>query len=91
MTSTPAVERRFASGDRLLHAIGDAPDGLTLPALVAEAKPAEPEEVLRWIGLARDRHVVEELPPLDRETSRRFVLGNTGRRILEYDPRRAEV
>jgi hypothetical protein len=87
MSSKPAAERRFASGDRLLHAIGGSPDGLTLPALVAQAKPAEPEEVLRWIGLARDRGVVDELPPADRETSRRFVLGSTGRRILEYDPR----
>lgn len=85
----PATERRLTSGDRLLHAIGEAPLGLTLPAIVAEARAEDPGEVVRWIGLARDRGVLDELPPIDRDSARRFVLGATGRRLLEFDPRRA--
>ena len=88
-SSAPAQERRLGAADRLLHAIGDAPLGLTLPAIVAAASDEEPSAVVHWIGLARDRGVLDELPPLDRETARRFVLGTTGRRILEFDPRRA--
>lgn len=88
MSSAPATERRLASGDHLLHAIGDAPLGLTLPAIVAQARQEDPGDVIRWIGLARDRGVIDELPPLDRESARRFVLGATGRRLLEFDPRR---
>ena len=87
-SSAPTAERRLASGDRLLHAIGDAPLGLTLPAIVAEAQSEEPGDVVHWIGLARERGVIDELPPIDRESGRRFVLGSTGRRILEFDPRR---
>lgn len=90
---TAAIEahsdRRLSAGDRLLHAISTAPEGMTLPALVKEAPDEQPSDILRWIGLARDRHVIEELPPLVDETARRFVIGPTGKRLLEFDPRRA--
>jgi len=86
--AAPPVERRLSSADRLLHAIGDAPLGLTLPEVVAEAAEEEPSDVVRWIGLARDRGVIDELPPLDHDSGRRFVLGSSGRRLLEFDPRR---
>jgi len=82
-------ERRLMSGDRLLHAIGEAPLGLTLPAIVKQAEGEEPSDVLSWVDLARTRGVIDELPPIDNHSARRFVLGARGRRILEFDPRRA--
>ncbi len=87
--AAPPVERRLSSADRLLHAIGDAPLGLTLGEVVAVAAQEQPGDVVRWIGLARDRGVIDELPPLDRESGRRFVLGSSGRRLLTFDPRRS--
>jgi hypothetical protein len=88
MPAAPTVERRLSSADRLLHAIGGAPLGLTLPEVVSRAPDELPGDIVRWIGLARERGVIDELPPIDRESGRRFVLGSTGRRLLDFDPRR---
>jgi hypothetical protein len=87
-SSAPPTERRLSSADALLRAIGEAPLGLTLPDVVSLARDEQPADVLRWIELARDRGVIDEVPPLDRESGRRFVLGASGRRLLDYDPRR---
>jgi hypothetical protein len=85
----PPVERRLSSADQLLHAIGDAPLGLTMTEVVQRAPGEQPGDILRWIDLARERGVIDEVPPIDRDSGRRFVLGSTGRRLLEFDPRRA--
>jgi hypothetical protein len=87
-SAAPPVERRLASADRLLHAIGDAPLGLTLNEVVTRAPDEQPGDIVRWIGLARERGVLDELPPIEREGGRRFVLGAMGRRLLQFDPRR---
>jgi hypothetical protein len=85
----PPVERRLSSADRLLHAIGDAPLGLTMTEVVSRAPGEQPGDILHWIELARERGVIDEVPPIDRDSGRRFVLGSTGRRLLEFDPRRS--
>jgi hypothetical protein len=90
MPSVPTVQRRLSSADRLLREIGDAPLGLTLPEVMERAPDEDKSDILRWIGLARERGIVDELPPLDRESGRRFVLGAAGRRLLEFDPRRED-
>ncbi len=86
--AAPPTERRLSAGDKLLRAIGDAPLGLTLQEVVERAGGEQPAAVLRWIDLARDRGIVDEVPPLDRDSGRRFVLGAAGRRLLDFDPRR---
>jgi hypothetical protein len=86
--AAPPTERRLSSADLLLRAIGDAPLGLTLPELTERASDEQVADVLAWIGLARERGVIDEVAPLEHGAGRRFVLGAAGRRLLDFDPRR---